>query len=374
MGDPKVGGVMVIGDRGCGKSTTVRALVDLLPDIEVVSGDPFHSHPTEQDLISDEVRKRKRAGEILATEFRKTPIVTLPLGSTEDRVCGTIDIEQALLNGIKAFEPGLLAQANRGILYIDEVNLLDDHLIDVLLDSAASGWNVVEREGISVTHPAAFILIGSGNPEEGEIRPQLLDRFGLHARIETTRDPELRAAIVTRREMFDRSPNEFREKWETHQEDIRTVIRTRSDMIKIKQVTVNYRYRILIRKLCRALNVDGLRGDMAVTRAAIAYKTLLIRAAERTGHTYQYLFNNKTDRPKYYPYTANTKDKTTTSAEIPEPVDTSRYVTLRDLKRVAPLALSHRMRKDPLQTSDLNNSTLISQAIDERSREFDILI
>merc|ERR1712151_674725 len=372
MGDPKVGGVMVIGDRGCGKSTTVRALVDLLPDIEVVSGDPFHSHPTEQDLISDEVRKRKRAGEVLATEFRKTPIVTLPLGSTEDRVCGTIDIEQALLNGVKAFEPGLLAQANRGILYIDEVNLLDDHLIDVLLDSAASGWNVVEREGISIRHPAAFILIGSGNPEEGEIRPQLLDRFGLHARIETTRDPELRAAIVTRREIFDRSPNEFREKWETHQEGIRTVIRVRSNMIKIKHVTVSFRYRILIRKLCRTLNVDGLRGDMAVTRAAIAYKTLLIRVVECTGHTYQYLFNNKTDRVKYYPYTANTKDKTTTSAEIPEPVDISRYVTLRDLKRVAPLALSHRMRKDPLQTSDLNNCTLINQAINERSREFDL--
>lgn len=344
----------------------------MLPIIEVVSGDPFHSHPTDQELISDEVRKRKRAGETLITEFKKTPMVNMPLGATEDRVCGTIDIEQALLNGVKAFEPGLLAQANRGILYIDEVNLLDDHLIDVLLDSAASGWNVVEREGISVTHPAAFILIGSGNPEEGEIRPQLLDRFGLHARIETTRNPELRAAIVTRREIFDRSPSEFRKKWETHQEDISTVIRVRSDMIKIKHVTVSFRYRILIRKLCRTLNVDGLRGDMAVTRAAIAYKTLLIRAAERTGHTYQYLFNNQTDETRYYPYTANTTDRTTTSEEIPKPVEISRYVTLRDLKRVAPLALSHRIRKDPLQTSDLNNSTLINQAIDERSGEFDL--
>jgi magnesium chelatase subunit I len=270
--DPKVGGVIVIGDRGCGKSTTVRALVDLLPDIEIVSGDPFNSHPTDQDLISDEVRKRKRAGEILATEFRKTPIVTIPLGATEDRVCGTIDIEQALLNGVKAFEPGLLAQANRGILYIDEVNLLDDHLIDVLLDSAASGWNVVEREGISIRHPAAFILIGSGNPEEGEIRPQLLDRFGLHAQIATTRDPALRAEIVIRREIFDSSPSEFRQHWENCQEAMRLDIRIRSMLLTKKRIRIDQKQRLIIRKLCSDLNIDGLRGDIAITRAATSHR------------------------------------------------------------------------------------------------------
>merc|ERR1712151_846850 len=246
MGDPKVGGVMVIGDRGCGKSTTVRALVDLLPMIEVVSGDPFHSHPTDQEIISDEVRKRKRVGEILITEFKKTPMVNIPLGATEDRVCGTIDIEQALINGIKAFEPGLLAQANRGILYIDEVNLLDDHLIDVLLDSAASGWNVVEREGISIRHPAAFILIGSGNPEEGEIRPQLLDRFGLHAQITTTHDPSLRAEIVIRREIFDASPSNFRRNWESSQVQVRREITLRSKLLAKKRIHIDTKMRLII--------------------------------------------------------------------------------------------------------------------------------
>jgi len=294
-------------------------------------------------------------------------MVNIPLGATEDRVCGTIDIEQALINGIKAFEAGLLAQANRGILYIDEVNLLDDHLIDVLLDSAASGWNVVEREGISVTHPAAFILIGSGNPEEGEIRPQLLDRFGLHARIETIRNPKLRATIVTRREIFDRSPSEFRKKWKTHQKDIRIIVGVRSDMIKIKHIIISFRYRILIRKFCRTLNVDGLRGDMAITRAIIAYKTLLIRVVKCRGHTYQYLFNNRTDETKYYLYIVNTTDRTTTSEKIPKPAEIFRYVTLRDLKQITPLALLHRIRKDPLQTSNLNNCTLINQMINERS-------
>ena len=175
--DPKIGGVMVMGDRGTGKSTTVRALADLLPEIEVVADDPFSSHPTDGDLQSEEVRRRVANGETLPVTTKQVIMVDLPLGATEDRVCGTIDIEKALSEGVKAFELGLLAKANRGILYIDEVNLLDDHLVDVLLDSAASGWNTVEREGISIRHPARFVLVGSGNPEEGELRPQLLDRL-----------------------------------------------------------------------------------------------------------------------------------------------------------------------------------------------------
>lgn len=174
--DPKIGGVMIMGDRGTGKSTTVRSLVDLLPEIKVVFGDPYNSDPEDPESMGIEVREKVTKGEELMITMIKINMVDLPLGATEDRVCGTIDIEKALTEGVKAFEPGLLAKANRGILYVDEVNLLDDHLVDVLLDSAASGWNTVEREGISISHPARFILIGSGNPEEGELRPQLLDR------------------------------------------------------------------------------------------------------------------------------------------------------------------------------------------------------
>ena len=188
--DPFIGGVMIMGDRGTGKSTTIRALADLLPEIDVVAGDPFNSHPSDPDLMSEELRQEFLANQVtFPVSTKKVPMVDLPLGATEDRVCGTIDIEKALAEGVKAFEPGLLAKANRGILYVDEVNLLDDHLVDVLLDSAASGWNTVEREGISIRHPARFVLVGSGNPEEGELRPQLLDRFGMHAEIRTVKEP-----------------------------------------------------------------------------------------------------------------------------------------------------------------------------------------
>jgi len=179
--DPKIGGVIIMGDRGTGKSTTIRAITDILPEIEVVKDDPFNSHPNDFELMSDDVRNSIERGTKVDVDLKKVMMVDLPLGATEDRVCGTIDIEKALTDGVKAFEPGLLAKANRGILYVDEVNLLDDHLVDILLDSAASGWNTVEREGISIRHPARFVLVGSGNPEEGELRPQLLDRFGMHS-------------------------------------------------------------------------------------------------------------------------------------------------------------------------------------------------
>merc|ERR1719159_522522 len=208
--DPKIGGVMIMGDRGTGKSTTVRALVDLLPDIDVVAGDAFNSDPTNRGLMGPEATAQYARGEAFEVGQMRVPMVDLPLGATEDRVCGTIDIEKALTQGKKAFEPGLLAKANRGILYVDEVNLLDDHLVDVMLDSAASGWNTVEREGISISHPARFILVGSGNPEEGELRPQLLDRFGMMAEIRTEREPERRVLIVEERQRFDSDPSTFR--------------------------------------------------------------------------------------------------------------------------------------------------------------------
>ena len=197
--DPRIGGVMIMGDRGTGKSTTIRALADLLPDIPVVAGDPYNSSPSDPDLQSSEVRERVQRGESLSEGRCQVPMVDLPLGATEDRLCGTIDIEKALSEGVRAFEPGLLAKANRGLLYVDEVNLLDDHLVDVLLDSAASGWNTVEREGVSVRHPARFVLIGSGNPEEGELRPRLLDRFGMSVEVRTVRDPEQRVQVVDQR-------------------------------------------------------------------------------------------------------------------------------------------------------------------------------
>jgi magnesium chelatase subunit I len=219
--DPRIGGVIIMGDRGTGKSTTIRAVADLLPEIQVVAGDAFNSSVDDFELMSEEVKKVALSNGQLESAYKKVPMVDLPLGATEDRVCGTIDIEKALTEGIKAFEPGLLAKANRGILYVDEVNLLDDHLVDILLDSAASGWNTVEREGISIRHPARFVLVGSGNPEEGELRPQLLDRFGMHAEIRTVRDPEVRVQVVEQRSNFDSNPELALEKYNPAQLELK---------------------------------------------------------------------------------------------------------------------------------------------------------
>src|SRR5215213_4747776 len=200
--DPLIGGVLIMGHRGTGKSTAVRGLADVLPPIKVVSGCPYNCDPAEP---CNHCREKKD----LTSQSMPVPVVELPLGATEDRVCGTIDIERALSSGRKAFDPGLLARANRGFLYIDEVNLLEDHLVDLLLDVAASGVNLVEREGLSVRHPARFVLVGSANPEEGELRPQLLDRFGLLARVETISDLDQRVEIVRRREAYERDPAAF---------------------------------------------------------------------------------------------------------------------------------------------------------------------
>jgi len=199
--DPLIGGVIIMGHRGTGKSTAVRALADLLPPITRVKDCPYNCDPARASELCADCKDRRDA---LPGERAPIPVVDLPLGATEDRVCGTLDIEKALAEGVKSFEPGLLARANRGFLYIDEVNLLDDHLVDVLLDAAASGRNIVEREGISVSHPARFVLVGSGNPEEGELRPQLLDRFGLFTQVYTITDIDQRVEIVERRESLDR--------------------------------------------------------------------------------------------------------------------------------------------------------------------------
>ncbi len=208
-------------------------------------------------------------GETLETELIKIPMVDLPLGATEDRVCGTIDIEKALTDGVKAFEPGLLAKANRGLLYVDEVNLLDDHLVDILLDSAASGWNTVEREGISIRHPARFVLVGSGNPEEGELRPQLLDRFGMHAEIRTVKDPLLRVKVVEERTSFDQTPQLWLENYAEQQQALRDRIVAAQKLLPT--VELEYDLRIKISQVCSQLDVDGLRGDIVTNRAAKAY-------------------------------------------------------------------------------------------------------
>ncbi len=303
--DPLISGVMIMGDRGTGKSTTIRALADLLPEIDVVVNDPFNSHPTDPDLMSDEVRQQLLACETaLQVTQKKVPMVDLPLGATEDRVCGTIDIEKALSEGVKAFEPGLLAKANRGILYVDEVNLLDDHLVDVLLDSAASGWNTVEREGISIRHPARFVLVGSGNPEEGELRPQLLDRFGMHAEIRTVKDPTLRVQIVEQRADFDQNPQEFLSKYNSEQTAMQEKLVSAQQLLP--SVKIDYDLRVKISEVCSELDVDGLRGDIVTNRAAKALAAL-------EGRT---------------------------------------QVLVDDIRRVITLCLRHRLRKDPLESID----------------------
>ena len=302
--DPKIGGVMIMGDRGTGKSTTIRAIADLLPAMEIVKDDPFNSHPTDLDLMGNEVKLAISNGKTLETEPMKIPMIDLPLGATEDRVCGTIDIEKALTDGVKAFEPGLLAKANRGLLYVDEVNLLDDHLVDILLDSAASGWNTVEREGISIKHPARFVLVGSGNPEEGELRPQLLDRFGMHAEIRTVRDPETRVRVVEERSNFDQNPEVCL------QENAEAINALKEKIVSaqnlLPQVQISFELRVKISQVCGSLDVDGLRGDIVTNRASKAFAA----------------YDGRTE------------------------------VTVEDIEKVIVLCLRHRLRKDPLESID----------------------
>lgn len=311
--DPTIGGVMVMGHRGTGKSTAVRALAALLPPMERTAHCPYNcdpSHPaahcphcatkttTRRDVVVDAV-----------------PVVDLPLGATEDRVVGSLDIERALVEGVQAFAPGLLARANRGFLYIDEVNLLEDHLVDLLLDVAASGVNVVEREGISIRHPARFVLVGSGNPEEGDLRPQLLDRFGLHARIRTIDDIEQRVEIVRRRRAYDADPFTFAERWEEEQQQVRQqLIHAQQKLAKI-ELTDGAIHGAA--QLCAGLAVDGHRGELTLCRAAVALAALEDRA----------------------------------SAEV------------ADIGRIATLALQHRLRKDPLES--IGDDVRIQRAVTE---------
>jgi magnesium chelatase subunit I len=267
--DPGIGGVLVLGDRGTGKSTAVRALAALLPPMRAVEGCRFNCDPSGAGGLCDGCRARKAP---LPARTVPVPVVDLPLGATEDRVVGALDIERALTRGEKAFEPGLLARAHRGFLYIDEVNLLEDHLVDLLLDVAASGENVVEREGLSLRHPARFVLVGSGNPEEGELRPQLLDRFGLAVEVRTPADLPQRVEVVRRRDAFERGHAAFAALWAPEEERLRRRVldaRERLPGVRVGDAAIERAAR-----LCMALGTDGLRGEMTLVRAARAAAAL----------------------------------------------------------------------------------------------------
>ncbi len=310
--DPTLGGVLIFGDRGTGKSTLVRALAALLPPQRVVNDCPYRCDPGKPferclHCASPLPRKSRKAKRV------PVPVVDLPLGATEDRVVGALDLEKALTLGQKAFEPGLLARANRGFLYIDEINLLEDHLVDLLLDVAASGENVVEREGLSVRHPARFVLVGTGNPEEGDLRPQLLDRFGLAVDIETPADLKIRIEIVKRRSAFDADPEAFVARHRRKDGRIRRRILMARE--RLHSVAVPNPILETAAALCLALSTDGLRGELTLMRAARA--------------------------------TAALEDK-------PE-------ITPEHLKDVAGMALRHRLRRDPMDETGSN--TRIERAV-----------
>ncbi|MFM2185811.1 MAG: magnesium chelatase ATPase subunit [Pseudomonadota bacterium] len=304
--DPSVGGVLILGDRGTGKSTAVRALAALLPPIRAARGCPYHCDPARPSMscaaCSDAGWSRNAPGESRAcdVDLIPVPVVDLPLGATEDRVVGALDLEKALSHGQKSFEPGLLARANRGFLYIDEVNLLEDHLVDLLIDVAASGENVVEREGLSVRHPARFVLVGSGNPEEGELRPQLLDRFGLSVDVRTPTDIPTRVEVIKRRDAYERKPETFCAEWKPEDAKIRQQIEAARKRVADLPVPDEMLERAAA--LCMQLGTDGLRGELTLLRAARAWAAL-------RGH---------------------------------------KAVKVDDLRDVAPSALRHRLRRNPL--------------------------
>jgi magnesium chelatase subunit I len=312
--DPSIGGVLIFGDRGSGKSTAIRGLASLLPKMTAVVQCRYGCDPSDETSLCEECRQRLANGP-LKTHQVGVPVVDLPLGATEDRVVGALDLERALAQGVKAFEPGLLARANRGFLYIDEVNLLEDYLVDLLLDAAASGENVVEREGLSIRHPARFVLVGTGNPEEGELRPQLLDRFGLSVEVKTPDILADRIEVVRRRDAFERDPAAFAEKWK--KEDARLRRRITAAREAIDDVDVADAVLEKASQLCINLGTDGLRGELTLMRAARALAGL----------------------------------------------DGDKDVTETHLRRVAAPALRHRLRRNPLD--DAGSSVRIDRAVAE---------
>ncbi|MBK5964088.1 magnesium chelatase ATPase subunit I [Thiocystis minor] len=313
--DPSIGGVLVFGDRGTGKSTAIRGLAALLPKMRAVDC-TYNCDPEAGDdaLCADCRTNRAKKGPLKSRQV-SVPVVDLPLGATEDRVIGALDLERALTKGEKAFEPGLLARAHRGFLYIDEVNLLEDHLVDSLLDVAASGENLVEREGLSIRHPARFVLVGSGNPEEGELRPQLQDRFGLSVEVKTPQDLPTRIKVVRLRDEFERDPTAFVVKWKGKDGKVRRQIEKARALLPT--VTVPDATLEDAGRLCIKLGTDGLRGELTLIRAARALAALL-------GDT---------------------------------------EVTQSHLKSIATSALRHRLRRDPLDES--GSTSRVERAVAE---------
>lgn len=311
--DPTIGGVLILGDRGTAKSTAVRALPGLLPPLQVVQGCRYGCDPSANGTRCSECLERSALGIEPGSRLAPVPVVDLPLGATEDRVAGALNIERALVQGEKAFEPGLLARAHRGFLYVDEINLLEDHLVDLLLDVSTTGENVVEREGLSVRHPARFVLVGTGNPEEGELRPQLLDRFGLSVEARTPTDPVERVEVVRRRDAFDRDPSGFAERFRVADR----VLRERVAMARAALPSVTSSDALLMKatELCLLLKVDGLRGELTILRASRALAAY----------------------------------------------DGAPETTLDHLRRVAPLVLRHRLRRGPLD--EVGSGARVERAI-----------
>lgn len=273
--DPKLGGILAFGEKGTAKSTAVRAIADLLPNIPVVKGCRFRCDPTDPASLCEDCQRRLAQGENLETEYVPMRVVDLPVSATEDRVVGTLDLEEAIQNGKKKFDPGILADANRGILYVDEVNLLDDHIVDLLLDSAAMGVNTVEREGVSYSHPARFILVGTMNPEEGELRPQLLDRFGLSIRIAGIADPEKRVQIIKYRAAYDENPEAFCNLFASRDQAVaEALVGARA---RLQEVQISDELLLKIVKISVALGIDGHRGDLTLMKAIRAYAALSSR-------------------------------------------------------------------------------------------------
>lgn len=308
--DMRIGGVLIRGERGTGKSTAARALAVLLPEIEVIADSPFNDDPKHPETWSDIVREKQTKGEKLKIEHRKIRFVDLPVSATEDRVVGTLDIEKAIQKGERHFDPGVLANANRGILYVDEVNLLDDHVVDLLLDSAAMGVNVVEREGISFSHPARFILIGTMNPEEGDLRPQLLDRFALSVEVRGIADAGDRMDILQRHIAYEANPEQFRADWAGEEQRVSDQIAAAREIVD----SVEYSKRDLytIAAMTSSLHIDGHRADLVILKAARAHAAWMNRT----------------------------------------------YVDPQDILLAAELALPHRMKRGPFADAQMNMATL----------------
>ncbi len=270
--NPQIGGVLISGPKGTGKTTVVRALADLLPDVEIVEECRFGCNPKTVDFLCNECSAKIAKGEKLKAKKRKMRVVNLPLSTTEDRLIGSVDIERVLKDGIQALRPGILAEAHQNVLYVDEVNLLPDHLVDDLLDAAATKINSIEREGISISHPSDFVLIGTMNPEEGELRPQLLDRFALHVAAGTHHTIEDRMELVRRNLGFEDNPDEFREQWDDNQQALREQITHAKDILnEVTLPEINLR---AIAIACDALEVDGVRPDIVISKTAITHAAL----------------------------------------------------------------------------------------------------